>query len=69
VPNTQDMGALSDEVRKVLGARDGVLGFLIAGHGLYAWGNTMDEALRHVEIFEFLLECVARRTRFELLGG
>lgn len=35
-----------------------VPGFLIAGHGLYAWGRTVDDALRHVEAFEHLFSCV-----------
>ena len=36
-------------------------GYLIRKHGLYTWGRDLDEARRHLEIFEFLLECVARR--------
>jgi methylthioribulose-1-phosphate dehydratase len=35
-------------------------GFLLSKHGLYTWGRTLAEARRHVEIFEFLFECVAR---------
>jgi ribulose-5-phosphate 4-epimerase/fuculose-1-phosphate aldolase len=35
-------------------------GFLIARHGLYTWGRDLAEARRHIEIFEFLFECVAR---------
>jgi methylthioribulose-1-phosphate dehydratase len=31
-------------------------GLLIAGHGLYAWGKDLPQALRHLEILEFLLE-------------
>ncbi len=31
-------------------------GLLIAGHGLYAWGNSLRSAQRHLEILEFLLE-------------
>ncbi len=31
-------------------------GLLIAGHGLYAWGPSLSEAIRHLEILEFLLE-------------
>ena len=31
-------------------------GLLIAGHGLYAWGDTLSSAQRHLEILEFLLE-------------
>lgn len=32
-------------------------GFLMAKHGLYAWGNSLQEAKRHLEIYEFLLTC------------
>lgn len=31
-------------------------GLLVAGHGLYAWGSTLNEARRHVEILEYLLD-------------
>ena len=31
-------------------------GLLIAGHGLYAWGDSLSSAQRHLEILEFLLE-------------
>ena len=30
-------------------------GLLVAGHGLYAWGESLSNARRHVEILEFLL--------------
>ena len=36
-------------------------GFLIAGHGLYAWGENLAAARRHVEVFEFLFEVLARK--------
>ncbi len=62
--NSQDMVALSAEMMAVLAAHPEISGFLLAGHGLYTWGATLDEAYRHVEIFEFLFECVARRTHF-----
>lgn len=57
--NDQDMTALADRVAEA--HRDGRLsapGFLIAGHGLYAWGAHVTEAKRHVEGFEFLFECL-----------
>ena len=31
-------------------------GLLVAGHGLYAWGEDLFQAQRHTEIIEFLLE-------------
>jgi methylthioribulose-1-phosphate dehydratase len=39
---------------------------LIAGHGLYAWGEDLFSATRHLEILEFLLE---QRWRQLLLQG
>lgn len=54
--NTQDMPALAAQVDILLDA--GCLwGYLIDGHGLYAWGRDMAEARRHLEAFEFLLAC------------
>ncbi len=31
--------------------------YLIAGHGLYAWGRSIAEAMRHIEALEFMLAC------------
>lgn len=67
--NSQDMERLAAEVRALVAPRPAAPGFLVAGHGLYAWGETLDQARRHVEIFEFLLETVARKTRFEPFMG
>lgn len=65
--NTQDMRELSARIRKRFAGLDfaapgrpPVHGFLIARHGLYTWGRDLAEARRHIEIFEFLFECVAR---------
>jgi len=57
--NDQDMNALADVVENAW--RENVFsvpGFLIRGHGLYAWGTNAAEAERHVEGFEFLFECL-----------
>ena len=61
--NTQDIPALADQVRERLSDSADPLahGYLIRKHGLYTWGRDLDEARRHVEILEFLLECTARR--------
>lgn len=55
-PNSQDIPALALEVEKTLAARPDVHAFLIAGHGLYAFGTSVAEAKRHVEVVEALLE-------------
>jgi len=55
-PNTQDMHELAGWVDAALDAQC-MWGYLIDGHGLYAWGRDMAEARRHLEAFEFLLGC------------
>jgi methylthioribulose-1-phosphate dehydratase len=42
-------------------------GLLIAGHGLYAWGDSLRQARRHLEILEFLLEQHWRQTLLNAL--
>ncbi len=56
LPNTQDMATLAAQVDALLD-RGRMWGYLIDGHGLYAWGHDMAEARRHLEAFEFLLGC------------
>ena len=57
LPNSQDMVALSDHVDACLDRGQSLFGYLIDGHGMYAWGRDLAEALRHLEAFEFLLAC------------
>ena len=61
--NTQDIPALAEQVRRRLTDSERPLthGYLIRKHGLYTWGKDLDEARRHIEIIEFLLECTYRR--------
>ncbi len=59
--NDQDMTRLATEVRRVLAEHPAAHAFLLAGHGLYTWGRNVDEAERHVEVLEFLLEVAGRR--------
>ena len=54
--NTQDMPTLAAQVDALLD-RQKLWGYLIDGHGLYAWGRDMAEARRHLEAFDFLLGC------------
>jgi len=65
--NTQDIPTLAEQIQQRLHGADPLRhGFLIRRHGLYTWGADVAEARRHIEIIEFLLECVARRLQ---LGG
>ncbi|MCS6781551.1 MAG: methylthioribulose 1-phosphate dehydratase, partial [Geminicoccaceae bacterium] len=56
VPNSQDMAEIARRIAPAL-ARERCFGYLIAGHGLYAWGRDPEEAARHLEAFEFLIRC------------
>ena len=56
--NDQDTVRLAALASKRFGAADRsklAPGYLIAGHGLYAWGATPEEAWRHTEALETLL--------------
>src|SRR5262249_46604794 len=61
--NSQDMDKLALKLEETLHQRPDAHGFLLRGHGLYTWGRNVDEARRHIEILEFLLEVIGR-TRF-----
>jgi methylthioribulose-1-phosphate dehydratase len=60
VENSQDMVELAQRVDGVLLENEGTHGFLLRGHGLYTWGANLQEAKRHVEILEFLMEVLVR---------
>ena len=74
--NTQDMRELSARIRErfagldfTAAGRPPLHGFLIARHGLYTWGRDLAEARRHIEIYEFLFECVARARTLPAAGA
>ncbi len=55
--NDQDMPRLAAVVDHYFDQYPNTHGYLIAGHGFYTWGNTIADACRHIEAFEFLFEC------------
>lgn len=58
VDNSQDMPALAARLRPLLAAQTPLLpAFYIRGHGLYAWGATLETAEYVVEACEYLLAC------------
>ncbi len=64
-PNTQHMPELVARVDAWLDAGKPLHGYLIEGHGMYAWGRGMDEARRHLEALDFLLACELDLKRLE----
>ncbi|MDL5367209.1 methylthioribulose 1-phosphate dehydratase [Xanthomonas sp. NCPPB 2654] len=65
--NTQDMTVLAAQVDALLD-RAPLWGYLIDGHGLYAWGRDMAEARRHLEAIEFLLHCELELRKLRATG-
>ncbi|MDH5435375.1 MAG: methylthioribulose 1-phosphate dehydratase [Gammaproteobacteria bacterium] len=55
--NDQNITRLAEKADSYLAEQEGIPGYMIRGHGFYTWGNSMEDALRHVEAFEFLFEC------------
>lgn len=55
--NDQDIPRLAARVDAWMKRHSGVPAYLIAGHGLYAWGDTVAQARHRVEALEFMFEC------------
>lgn len=60
VENSGDQIALSHVIENVLLENPNIHGIYIRRHGLFSWGETVEEARRNIEIFEFLFEVVAQ---------
>nr|VFJ93562.1 MAG: methylthioribulose-1-phosphate dehydratase [Candidatus Kentron sp. LFY] len=58
--NDQDIERLATVVDHDMDIDGSLLGYLIRGHGFYTWGESVEDALRHVEAFEFLFDCKLR---------
>lgn len=63
VENSQDYVALAHVIDTVIKENKGIHGIYLRRHGLYTWGETVAEAKRHVEIFEFLFEVIGRQLK------
>lgn len=63
VENSQDYVALARVIENTLRENPAAHGVYLRRHGLYTWGNSIAEAKRHVEIFEFLFEVLGRRLK------
>lgn len=63
--NHQDMRYLAGLLHELHAREKLQYGFFLKGHGLYTWGRSIDEAKRHVEGIEFLMDCMLQ---MKLLG-
>jgi methylthioribulose-1-phosphate dehydratase len=60
IENDQEMARLAGVVEATLTQHLNVHGFLLRRHGLYTWGDSLEQAKRHLEILEFSLEILGR---------
>jgi methylthioribulose-1-phosphate dehydratase len=64
IENSQDYDLLSGQIENVVRSNERIHGIYLRRHGLYTWGETISEARRHIEIFEFLFEVIGRTLRY-----
>ena len=55
IGNDQDISRLARAADSALSQTQGAWAYLIAGHGVYAWGRDLDAAARHLEALDYLL--------------
>lgn len=67
--NDQDIARLSRGVDAHMRTGEAAHAYLIRGHGMYAWGRTVDEARHRVEALEFLFECELYERLLKTTGG
>ncbi|NOT11471.1 MAG: methylthioribulose 1-phosphate dehydratase [Methylococcaceae bacterium] len=58
--NDQTIPRLAAEVDRYMDQHGEIYAYIIAGHGLYTWGNSVEETLRHLEALDFLFDCEIR---------
>jgi len=60
VANDQNIPRLAEQVDQYLDKHAACQAYIIAGHGLYTWGSSVQETLRHLEALDFLFDCELR---------
>jgi methylthioribulose-1-phosphate dehydratase len=63
IENSQDYIFLAKIIENVLQENPNCHGVYLRKHGLYTWGESVTEAKRHIEIFEFLFEVLGRQLK------
>ncbi|MDP3875793.1 MAG: methylthioribulose 1-phosphate dehydratase [Methylobacter sp.] len=58
--NDQNIPRLAEQVERYMDKHGAIYGYIIAGHGLYTWGSSVSDTLRHLEALEFLFDCELR---------
>ncbi len=60
--NSQNIARLAEHVENYMDTNDEIHAYLLAGHGLYTWGGSVIETLRHLEALDFLFACELQRS-------
>ena len=58
--NDQNIPRLAQLIELYLDNNAGCYAYIIAGHGLYTWGSSVQESLRYLEALDFLFDCELR---------
>lgn len=61
--NSQDVQALAATVSHYAAEQLLPYAFLVRGAGLYVWGDSLEQAKRHLEAWEFLIACELERVK------
>jgi methylthioribulose-1-phosphate dehydratase len=62
--NDQDIARLAAAIEPEL-VENPPIGYVIRGHGVYAWGTSVEHAFWRLEALEFLLTCELERRRIK----
>jgi methylthioribulose-1-phosphate dehydratase len=62
--NDQDIARLAERIGPSLQSEPPI-GYVIAGHGVYAWGTSVEHAFWRLEALEFLLACELERRKLQ----
>lgn len=54
--NTQDIAGLAEQIKPSILSQENNFGLLLRGHGIYVWGDSVEEAKRHLEVFEYIFK-------------
>jgi methylthioribulose-1-phosphate dehydratase len=54
--NTQDIAYLAEQIKPAILEQKNNYGLLLRGHGIYVWGDSVEEAKRHLEVFQYIFK-------------
>ncbi len=61
--NTQDIRNLAEEVKPAILSQPNNYGLILKGHGIYIWGDSVEEAKKHLEVFEYIFKYYINKKR------